>query len=485
MCACSSNPAPPADTQSEADNRADTSISADSSGDFSPDDSIDQSSLWDLADTLMPDSGPPDAAPLDTDLSTDWDARAPDLEDSQNEQTDALVDSESLEQDDLLSDSSLQDASDIQPQPDQSDKEVTDGFTGDESENDSMEEDIPAPAPCPTDEDKVEPSASGVIYFDSDGTSDSLYFQSISSTYDHPMEDYTVRLLLEGNTILERKTCSNGMWSFGSLPEATGLLHLKHPEGMTPSTANAPVWLPLALEQGVATIVTLGDSIPSYGGMPYFPDRLAELLSPLGSVQSINVAVPGTATADWLPGTGLFENNARPVIPDADLVIISLGGNDLNYWVGYDGNLTMEEALELAAEFPVVMQQVRDNLDLIISEIQLVNPGADVVYIIYPNYSESTYWKDLAGDFIGLVGIGLSNELGKTRKHFSRPGITIVDMLGATPEIDLDSCLTDPLHLNSYGAQVWAEHIFLALGGVRIGAEPIGLVRNVGFTPIE
>ena len=345
-------------------------------------------------------------------------------------------------------------------------------------------EDVPLPPPCPDDTDLEGATFSGTVYFDSDGSSDSFYYQSIAPAFDAPLEGISVELQLADGTLLTRTTCPNGQFSFGNLPDGLALSRTTGPEGTFPSTANSPRRFAEAVQEGELTILTLGDSIPSYGAQPYFPDRLVDLLTPFAVIHSLNIAVPGTSTEEWLPTTNRFKQDLLPLLPAADVVIISLGGNDLNYWVGYEGGLTFDEAIELAAEFPVVMETVRTNLDVIIGAIQEVNPAADIIYIIYPNYAASTYWKELAPDYIGLISSGLNNELGKTRKHFSRPGITLVDMLGATPLIDLDACLSDPLHLSEEGTHVWARQVFLALGGLEIGANSLGAVRKTGFAPL-
>lgn len=354
-----------------------------------------------------------------------------------------------------------------------------------DAETSDVEEDLPdvTPPPCPELQDLEGITFSGTIYYDSDGSSDSFYHQTIAPAFDSPLEGIQVELRLPDGTTLYRNTCSNGAFSFGNLTSDSALSYVVPPEAMWPSTADNPYRFHQALLDGEITIVTLGDSIPSFGAQPFFPDRLEDLLSPFMLVHNINIAVPGTSTDDWKPGSNLLENEALPLVPEADLVIISLGGNDLNYWVAYDGELTPEEALELASDFPVVMEKVRTNLDATIQAIQAVNPLVDIAYIIYPNYADSSYWKEMAGSYISLVKVALANELGKTRKYFSRPGITIVDMLGATSLIDLDQCLSDPLHLNENGTHVWARHIFQALGGVILADPSLGTTRNTGFAP--
>lgn len=358
------------------------------------------------------------------------------------------------------------------------DTDVLDVEQEDEYQQQDAEQEVVVPPLCPAPQDWEGNVLSGTVYLDGDGSSDSLYQQSIGLA-DSAFAGATVEVLLPGQEWQQRTSCPDGAFAFGGLPEGRGICRLVLDAPYWPSTANAPKRFPEALAEGEITILTFGDSIPSFGAQPYFPDRLADMLAPFALVHNINVAVPGTATGDWLPTTNRFKNTLLPLLPEADVIVVSLGGNDMNYWVGYD-NLTFEEALQLAAEFPQVMEEVRDNLDIILAAVAEANPSADIVYFIYPNYAVSTYWKNLAPDYIALIGNALKNELGKVRKHFSRPGITLVDMLGATPLIDLDACLSDPLHLSEAGTHVWARQLFLALGGFELSPDPLGVTRSYG-----
>ena len=44
---------------------------------------------------------------------------------------------------------------------------------------------------------------------------------------------------------------------------------------------------------------------------------------------TIATTVGGTLSTQWLPGTNNFETRLRPNIADADVIIISVGGNDI------------------------------------------------------------------------------------------------------------------------------------------------------------
>ena len=68
---------------------------------------------------------------------------------------------------------------------------------------------------------------------------------------------------------------------------------------------------------GAIKLVTMGDSVPVVGDKPTFPDRLASLLGGLAPVENRNIAVGGTLSTHWLPGTSHCDNILLPEIADA------------------------------------------------------------------------------------------------------------------------------------------------------------------------
>lgn len=172
------------------------------------------------------------------------------------------------------------------------------------------QQEVVVPPECPATEDLSGVFFSGLVYLDGDSSSDSTYQQSVGQA-DTPMAGVEVEVLLPGQEWISRTTCMDGTFAFGDLPEGTGISRLAL-DGYWSSTANAPKRFPEALSEGEVTIVTFGDSIPSFGAQPYFPDRLAELLSPFALVNNLNLAVPGTTTTDWLPQTNRFKDTLLP-----------------------------------------------------------------------------------------------------------------------------------------------------------------------------
>ena len=82
--------------------------------------------------------------------------------------------------------------------------------------------------------------------------------------------------------------------------------------------------------------------------------------------------------------------------------------------------------------------------------------------------------------------MGMPNVLRGMRRTFADvDGLVLTDIWGATEGEDITPYLIDPLHLSDAGADLYAAQVFLALGGVRVGPEPLGLERSFGFAPVE
>ncbi len=378
------------------------------------------------------------------------------------------------------------------------DEDVTPTDALDSQEGDSLEEDLlndvadveemedqweDVPL-CPTLEELEEPRAWGTVYLDPNCSSDSFYSQNIIEGLDEVLPGHPVRLT-DGVSTVTTQTCPDGTYSFPALEDGLYVVQGEVPaeETLCSSANQAPRFFQ-AVEEGHVRIVTFGDSIPIYGPQPPFPTRLADLLSPLVEVDNVNLAQSGSTTSYWMPDGSHFQNQLAPALPGTDVVIISLGGNDLEYAMYGDFTGNPEQLLEIAAQFPELVDEIQVNLQIIIAAIKEIVPEADIVYIVYPNYAKTAYWKDYAGDYIGLVNSALTNAFGEIKETMSDlPGMTLVDMFKATANEDLDLYLSDPLHLSEAGTYRWAEEIFVALGGVRISQSPLGLHRDIGFAP--
>jgi len=335
---------------------------------------------------------------------------------------------------------------------------------------------------CPLPEETEAPAISGLIYFDGDKTSDSYYDQGLYPAYDHALEGMEVRLLsYESEWAYE--TCPDGRFSFGSLEPGRYVLDVLTPADSQCTSANHGLHFAEAVRNGEVKIVTIGDSIPTHGPGPHFPEVLGSIVSDVADTISLNKAVPGSVAGGWLPGGNYFETRLDPELADSDVVIISIGGNDVMAWLGpalYSGDYY--QLLQKVMEFPQFQADLRAKVVAIVKEIQARAPHVDVVYCLYVNYAKATYWKNVAGDYHDMLMDVAVNALNKAREEMSsHKGVVLADMYGALGDENPDPYMSDSVHLSKLGHQFYAEQIFLALGGAMVGDEPLGLDRLFGF----
>lgn len=131
------------------------------------------------------------------------------------------------------------------------------------------------------------------------------------------------------------------------------------------------------------SILVLGDSI-GYG-VGDEPDmgigkRYAALIDPDNTITVANLSVSGAISADLAALVAAPENAAY--ISAADLIIISIGGNDLN-------RLQYQDALSLDAAFQETFNTYKENLEATLSRLRALNPEAQIALIgLYNPYPE-------------------------------------------------------------------------------------------------
>ena len=231
-----------------------------------------------------------------------------------------------------------------------------------------------------------------------------------------------------------------------------------------------------------------------------FPTRLKTLLDPLVTVDNRNVAVSGSTSPQWLPGTGNFQQVLAPHIPDADVLLISVGGNDIMGYAGellpgiLGGSLDAEGAVE---EAKILVAGIAENIRSIAAAVREINPDVDVAYLLYPNYGQAVNtmpWSMVPG-FLGDDAMVQILEAARSAIQ-EDDAIILVDMYGRAEGLPLDDYLKesggqkDPLHFNDLGHTLYAEEIFETLGGVLVGSTPfdpaygqapLGLERPFGL----
>lgn len=305
----------------------------------------------------------------------------------------------------------------------------------------------------------------GHVYRDVDASDLSRYAGGFSRP-DTPIEGTTLRLL---GSDLEVESCPSGDYTFPA-PDGLFVVAPQAHEGEC-SQRNCATRFPDAIEEGLVKIVTLGDSVPVLGATETFPARFAELVSGLVDVEELNLAVSGTESSDWTPGGSRFEQ-VREELIDADVVLVSVGGNDV---LNLAATADLNDPLGLLMSAQATVDQVASNVREIAAEIRVENPDADVVFCLYPDYSQATEtppWSDL-----GILPPGIvSGLLVRARDNFTpEDDIVLVDLFGLTPQLPLplDDYLDDALHFNDVGHDLYAHEVFRALGGVIVGGSPL------------
>lgn len=324
-------------------------------------------------------------------------------------------------------------------------------------------------------------AVAGIVYTDDDDTDRSIYTGSFNVSSDTPEASLPVRMV-GGPADLTTTTCSDGWFFFDDIEAGTYLTEVELPDGALCQTRNCPHRVAGAVSSNSLTIITAGDSVPVVGASVKFPERLAQLFEPMSDVVSTNIAVQGTVTDDWLPGTDNFENRLGPHIQSADLIVVSLGGND---FLGY-ANSGMSDPQGTIDRLPAFITETMNKLLSIVDAIREQNPSVDIVYILYPDYSVSDMWSQQFGFAIGVIQPLVQQSLNQILDDLPvEEDIVLVDMYGffeEHTELDLDDYLYDQLHVNEAGHQLYAEQIFEALGGFLVGAEG-GVELTYGLAP--
>ncbi|KOR76986.1 stalk domain-containing protein [Paenibacillus solani] len=262
----------------------------------------------------------------------------------------------------------------------------------------------------------------------------------------------------------------------------------------------APAYADEVTDQNTYRIVTLGDSLTvgyepgmDMNSKPYgFVDRLYEQGLFHGRTEVTNLGIGGLKTdglkhyiqavvderaitaEEMQPGLsgidprtkqiGAEAAKAKNVIAAADLITITIGGNDMMSLVSTVNTLSDEQ---LKAKMEELFKSYTDNVSSVITNLHSMNPEAAIVvadqYNPVPKIaSEASYPKllDAAGEFTKLVD--------SMADSFSSQGVDIkvahVAKKFVGSELTMTHILKEDIHPNQYGyetiASVFAETIW-------------------------
>jgi lysophospholipase L1-like esterase len=339
------------------------------------------------------------------------------------------------------------------------------------------------PAACSDGSDLTDIQLSGLTYRDADSADASIHDNSFDDSADTPIVGANIRLF-GADGLSEGSSCEGGDFHFGDLDDGAYVVAPSLDVDGNCMQRNCTKRFPEALSEGAVKIVTMGDSVPVVGDDTLFPERLAALLGDLADIDNTNVAVGGTVSNQWLPGTANFESRLAPELPDADVVVMSIGGNDIMAIMDASALQDPEGAVDTANE---IVQQIAENVRTTVAAMREINADIDVIYCIYVDYGQAEIFPwGLIGNLVGQDGI--TNVLRTARESLSvEEGILIADLFGASHSLSdpLDDYLSDSLHFNDRGHTLYAEEIFMTLGGALVGESPLaGQARtDIGVNP--
>jgi lysophospholipase L1-like esterase len=325
------------------------------------------------------------------------------------------------------------------------------------------------------------PEVNGKIYLDADHDDHSIYSGGLGRG-DEPLKGNDVRLLGKSRDSVFT-SCDDGFFGFGDLANGIYILQPELEPGWKVTTRNRPDSLVRAVEEGAINLVAFGDSLPVEGHSVRFPERLAEHLSPLAEVELHNKARGGTTSEDWLPG-GYYFDGLGPVLPDADVVVVSLGGNDILYF--FQDMYETGDFSNLEERFDIVLDETTGRLFTIVGAVREQNPDVDIIYLLYPNYATCDGWAEMLGPFQDFIVDLFDSGILKILDSIDAiDPILLIDMyhLIIEEEKDLDIYLADELHFNALGHSLVADEALRALGIARVGENQLGLKPHFGMEP--
>ncbi len=321
----------------------------------------------------------------------------------------------------------------------------------------------------------------GRLYLDGDETSVSMHSQGYYPKYDEPIDGWTATLIDSAGEVAT-KSCFDGFFGFGEVGIGDYVLEVSAPEDVECTSSNNATRFPQAVREGHVTIVTIGDSVPKVGPKPLFPARVATMVEGVATVDNLNIAVSGTMTKHWQPGGNLFENVLSPVLADADVVVISIGGNDVMGYIGGSMGNTYQ-MLQKVEGLDEYTTELHESVAKIINEIRARAPHVDIIFCLYVNYAKASYWGNQVGPYKELFAVAGYNALVKARGLLAgMDGVLIADMFGALQGGAVDPYLIDAVHLSGKGHILYAEQIFAVLGGLSIDEDHEPVERFYGFS---
>ncbi|GHH98297.1 SGNH/GDSL hydrolase family protein [Neobacillus kokaensis] len=229
-----------------------------------------------------------------------------------------------------------------------------------------------------------------------------------------------------------------------------------HPEKKTAVQAFAPIPSDFSprnltvLSAGDSLTQGVGDSTGQGGYLPYL-EMMLEKDKGIKEVDFYNYGVKGNRTTQLLKR--LKSPELKPVLDKADLVILTIGGNDIMKVVrDHFSNLQL-------SDFIKEKETYRDHLTQIIQTIVQENPNASIVLV--GMYNPFTKWFSHIKEMDKIV-----SEWNKTGQSVivNYPNAYFVEIDDLFLNTNENLFYTDHFHPNDKGYQLIAERLNEALG---------------------
>lgn len=249
-----------------------------------------------------------------------------------------------------------------------------------------------------------------------------------------------------------------GLLSFASLLLfATGFALALNPQQLAPAKATSPSQTPEQTSpmpaEGVQKVVALGDSLTrgagDANGQGYAGLVRQALEKKLGkSITFSNLAINGQESPELVKQ--LSQEQVKTLLAEANLVLFTIGGNDLFSQTG--GLYTIDKEKLVAAT-----KELTTNYEEVIKQIRAVNPKATIVYTTLYNPFGDT---EASVDTVQPV-LDWNNTASQIAAKY--PGVIVVPTYDLFVNKEKAYLYTDHFHPNTAGYERIAARIMQAL----------------------
>lgn len=230
-------------------------------------------------------------------------------------------------------------------------------------------------------------------------------------------------------------------------------------------------------EPEILNYVVLGDSI-AYGAGLMNPQEAVygKIVANTNGYNYSNFAINGSKTVDLINRLG--QSNVREAIAEADIISISIGGNDLLK------NLLSLIPTLMVGNKSVLNKRIESMYSNITTSIEMIrelNPDAEILLqTIYNNGGYLIFYAvyENALKYVNPVYYKIQSE---------NENVEVVDIYSAFKGNGVNIC-GDTIHPNSRGNKIIAEEVLKTLYNLGLGetTEPVILaepVTTIGFSP--